>query len=77
MQSPGRVVAYMEDTNERSRLVVRLPTDMTGEFLDVTTGAVLRRVSIRAGSADQPPTLIIVPSPHDAVVLVLTGPEPP
>ena len=75
LQRPERVVAYMEETNERSRLVVRLPTDMTGEFLDVTTGAVLRQVSVRAGSTDQPPTSLVVPSPHDAVILVLTETE--
>ncbi len=73
LQSPQQVVAYMEETNERSRLVVRLPNDMTGEFLDAGTGAVLGRVSVRAGAADQPPTPLIVPSPHDAVLLVLTG----
>ncbi len=65
-----QVIVYMEETTLASELLLKLPRSMTGEFLDVETGAALQQLSVPAKLAG-PPTRVAVPSGREALVLAL------
>jgi hypothetical protein len=71
LQGPDELVALVEDTTETSRLMLRLPTPMTGMFLDAVTGDVLGELTVEASLSTDPPTRVDVPTDLQAVILRL------
>ncbi len=70
MQGRGQFFAHMENTRTGSRLLLRLPERMVGEFLDERGGRITG-VAVDADRGSEQPTVLSVPPGHDAVLLVL------
>ena len=75
LQGPGQFLAYLENTRPASRLRLRPPTQMTGMFLDAFTGDILTEVIVEAPLSTDPPTRVVVPPGHRAVLLHLRPTE--
>ena len=71
LQGPDQFLAYVEDTTLDSRLMLRLPVRMTGQFLDAATGEILGEVAVEAPLAAERPTSVVVPAGHQSVILHL------
>ena len=63
-------IVYMEKTTQASRLLLKLPRSMTGEFLDVESGTVLQHLSVPVTPTGSP-TCVAVPPGREAVLLAL------
>ena len=70
VQGRGQLIVYMENTRPDSRVLLRLPERMVGEFLD-ESGRRLVGATVDADQGSERPTVLLVPPGHDAVLLVL------
>ena len=71
LQGSNQFLAYLENTRPASRIRLRPPTQMTGMFLDVLTGDILREITVEAPFSTDPPTSVVVPPGRRAVILHL------
>ena len=73
LQTPGRLVAYVENTSRNAHLRLRLPVPMSGRFTDALTGSDLGAVTVYPVATTDAPWRLPLPAERRAVVLDLTA----